>query len=256
MEALTLHHHRHPLYPSYHYYCSSLTPSTSYSLFRSPPQSSPLSTSSIVASSSDPSLQHSDPKSHQSFNPLSKVSSFLTITAASAFLFLGFCQNRYVNKPIITSSPSSVLSIQEALDEKMELKDCHIQSILHLKLEEKVPIVHSFKRAKTADEEAWQVLKAEVYSSSEGFEFVKIGFEEILEKERKAYHDCVLEHLEMVDECKCLLKGIKVAMDRCERENASVKHSLRFFTKVVAHIRVLEGDMLSALKYYKELDKD
>lgn len=119
--------------------------------------------------------------------------------------------------------------------------------------------MHSFKKTKTDDEEAWQVLKAQVFSCSEKLELVKVGFEEILEKDmdcNKAHQDRVLEYLEMVDECNSLLKGIKVAMDRCERENEDVKRYLRFFSKVVARIRMLEGDMVGALKHFKELEQE
>ncbi|XP_061347240.1 uncharacterized protein LOC133292807 [Gastrolobium bilobum] len=299
MEALPNLHHRHqPLCSSIHFYCPFLTPSTSSSLFLSPPSSSPPS-SSIRASSSpsppssdpppqnlqypeaktpqffnplptvssfDPhqqSLQYPEAKYPQFFDPLRKVPSFATITAASAFLFLGLLRNRFINKPI--TSLSSIVSIQEALDENSSLNDflgCkpdHVQSILHLKLKEKVPVVHSFNKTKTDDEEAWQVLKAQVFSCSEELELVKIGFEQILEKDQdcnKAYHDCVLEYLEMVDECKSLLKGIKVAMCRCERENADIKHCLRFFSKLVGRIKVMEGDMVGALKHFKELEQE
>nr|ACU24118.1 unknown [Glycine max] len=238
MEVLTLNHHPQSLRASFHY---SLTLSTTSSIFFNPHHSS-----SVVASLSDP-----DPKSLQFFNPLRKVPSFVTVTAASAaFLFLGFCRNGFIKKSL-----SSVVSIQGGLDGKGMLEE-EEPVVLHLKLKKRVPIVHDFKKTRIADEEAWQVLKAEVFNSSERFEFAKVRFEEMLEKERKAFHDCVLEHLERIDECKTLLKEIKVAMDRCEKKNTNLKCSLRFFSKVVAHVRVLEANMLHALKYYKELDKD
>ncbi|CAL0304648.1 unnamed protein product [Lupinus luteus] len=206
-----------------------------------------------------------DPKSEtaQFFN---KVPSFATITAASVFLFLGFCQNRFPNKSL--TALSSIVSIQALDDDDDEInlvefqgkKSDNVQNILHLKLKEKVPIVHSFKKTKTDDDEAWQVLKAQISSCSVELELVKVGFEEILEKKEhgcnQAYYDCVLEYLEMIDECKSLLKGIKFAMDRCERENRDVKYHLRFFNKVVDRIRVLEGDMVGALKHFKELEKE
>ncbi|KAJ1394119.1 hypothetical protein SESBI_34422 [Sesbania bispinosa] len=281
MDALI---HRHqPLCSSVYYYCPSLTPSTYSSPFLSQP-ASPSPSSSIRASSSpsppsfdpplqnlqypepitpqffnplpkvpafDPPVQNPEPKSPQFLNPIRKVPSLATITAASALLFLGFCQNEFINKLI--TSPSSVVSIQEAFDEKSDLEDFlgskpdHVQSVLLLKLKEKIPIVHGFKKTKTVDEEDWQVLKAQVFSCTEKLELVKVGFEEILEKDldcNKANHDCVLEYLEMIDKCNRLLKGIKVAMDRCERENADVKRYLRFFSKVVARIRVLEETWL------------
>ncbi|OIW01098.1 hypothetical protein TanjilG_25206 [Lupinus angustifolius] len=205
-----------------------------------------------------------DPESEtvQFFN---KVPSFATITAASVFLFLGFCQNRFTNKSL--TALSSIVSIQ-ALEDDDEInleefqgrKSDDIQTILHLKLKEKVPIVHSFKKTKTDDDEAWQVLKAQVSSCSVELELVKVGFEEILEKKEhgcnQAYYDCVLEYLEMIDECKSLLKGIKFAMNRCERENRDVKNHLRFFNKVVDRIRLLEGDMIGALKHFQELEKE
>ncbi|KAK7293275.1 hypothetical protein RJT34_16138 [Clitoria ternatea] len=247
MEALILHHHPHPLCSSIHFYCSSLTPTfSSSSFFLSTPQSS-----SITASLSDPPLQFPQPKFPQFPNPLRKIPSFVTVTAASALFFIGFYRNGFIKKPMAPPL-SSAVSIQD--EEKNRVGADSV--LLHLKLEGKVPIVHGFNRTETDDEKAWQVLKAEVFRSSEGFEFVKIGFEEILERERTGYHDSVLERLEVVDKCKRMLKGIKVGMERCERENANVKHSLMFFTKVVAQIRVLEADMLSALKYYKELDKN
>ncbi|TKY66338.1 hypothetical protein E2542_SST09208 [Spatholobus suberectus] len=250
MEVLTLNHHPQSLRASFHYSLSLSTSSSS--LFLNPHHSS-----SIVASLSDPPPQYPDPKSLPFLNALRKVPSFVTVTAASAsaFLFLGFCRNGFIKKSL-----SSVVSIQEALDKKGKLEEDlvgdHVESILHLKLKERVPVVHDFKKTRIADEEAWKVLKAEVFNSSERLEFVKVGFEEILEKDRKAFHDCVLEHLERIDECKTLLKEIKVAMDRCERKNTKLKYSLRFFSKVVAHVRVLEANLLHALKYYKELDKE
>lgn len=208
-------------------------------------------------------LQHPESKTSQFFNLLPKVPSFATITAASVFLFLGFCQNGFINKPT-TTTLSSIVSIQ-TLDEKTNLEEIlgtksdTVQTVLHLKLKEKIPIVHSFKKIKTDDDEAWQVLKDQVSSCSAELELVKVGFEEILEKDpwcNKAYHDRVLEYLEVVDECKSLLKGIKVAMDRCEREDRDVRYHLRFFNKLIARIRVLEGDMVGALKHFQELEQE
>lgn len=253
MEVLTLNHHPHSLRSSFHYSVTlSLSPfsssSSSSSLFFNPHHSS-----SVTASSSDP-----DPKSLQSFNPLRKVPIFATLTAASTFFFLGFCPNGFINKSL-----SSVVSIQEPLDEKRN-HDQDVEPVLHLKLKEGLTVVHDFKKTRIDydddgddddEEEAWRVLKGEVFNSNERLEFVKVGFEEMLEKDPKGFHNCVLEHLERVDECKTLLKEIKVAMDRCERNNINLKGSLRFFSKVVAHVRVLEASMFHALKYYKELDK-
>ncbi|KAK7395643.1 hypothetical protein VNO78_16208 [Psophocarpus tetragonolobus] len=234
MEAFPLNHHPQSLRSSFHY---SLTLSTSSTLVFNPQCSS-----SIVASLSDP-----DPKSLQFFNHLRKVPSFVTITAASV-LFLGFWRNGSLNKSL-----SSVVSIEEAAsDEKGTLEE----DVLRVKLKETVPIVHDFWKTRIADEEAWLRLKGEVFNSGERLEFLKVGFEGMLEKERKGFHDCVLEQLERVDECMTLLKEIKVAMDRCEKKNTDLRHSLRFFSKVVAHVRILEANMFHALNYYKELDKD
>ncbi|KAF1884174.1 hypothetical protein Lal_00035239 [Lupinus albus] len=204
-----------------------------------------------------------DPESEtaQFFN---KGPSFATITAASVFLFLGFCQSRFTNKSL--TSLSSIVSIQALDDDEINLEELQwrksddVQTILHLKLKEKVPIVHSFKKTRTDDDEAWQVLKVQVSTCNVELELVKVGFEEILEKKEhgcnQAYYDCVLEYLEMIDECKSLLKGIKLAMDICERENRDIKYHLRFFNKVVDRIRVLEEDMVGALKHFQELEKE
>ena len=76
------------------------------------------------------------------------------------------------------------------MDEKIELGDFigskpdHLQSVLLLKLKERVPVVHNFNKTKSDDEEAWQVMKAQVFSCSESLELVKVGFEEILEKDQ------------------------------------------------------------------------
>ncbi|XP_058732172.1 uncharacterized protein LOC131603762 [Vicia villosa] len=204
--------------------------------------------------------QDPEPKSPQFLNPIRKFPSFVTVTAAaSAFLFLGCCQNGF-NKPI--TPLSSVVSIEEKSDfeEFSESKpdNVHVQSVLHLKLKEKVRVVHSFKKVKTDDDEAWQVLRGEVYSCSENLELIKVGFEEILEKDmdcNKVHQNRVLEYLEMIDQCSSLLKGIKVSMDRCEREDGDINRYLRFFGKVVDQIRVLEGDMVGALKYFKQLEQ-
>ncbi|KAE9617824.1 hypothetical protein Lal_00033898 [Lupinus albus] len=232
----------------------------------------------------DQNLQHPESKSPQILNPLPKVTSFdqnpqnpesgslqffnevrsfASITAASVFLCLGFCHNRFTNKSI--PSVSSIVSIRALGDENIKIEEFQgrnsddIRTILHLKLNEKVPIVHSFMKTKT-DNEAWQVLKAQVSSCSVELELVKVGFEEILEKKEhgcnQAYYDCVLEYLEMIDGCKSLLKGIKFAMDKCERENRDVKYHLRFFNKVAARVRVLEGDMVGALKHFQEVEKE
>lgn len=159
-----------------------------------------------------------------------------------------------------------MVSIQEELlDEKTDIGDFlgskpdHGHSVLLLKLKERVPVVHSFDKMKSDDEEAWQVLKAQVFSCSEKLELVKVGFEEILENDQdchRAHHDCIFEYLEMVDKCTNLLKGIKVAISRCERQNADIRSYLRFFSKVLARIRVFERDMVGALKYYKELEQE
>ena len=160
---------------------------------------------------------------------------------------------------------SSVETIEESSDEKSDLeefvgsKPCYLRSILHLKLKEKIPIVHSFNKTRTDDDEAWQVLKAQVFSCSEQLELVRIGFEEILENDRdcnKSNQDRVLEYLELVDKCRGLLKGIKSAIDRCERENGDVKLYVRLLSKVVARIRVFQGDMVGALKHLKELEQE
>ncbi|KAL5078507.1 hypothetical protein RYX36_006928, partial [Vicia faba] len=92
----------------------------------------------------------------------------------------------------------------------------------------------------------------------ENLELIKVGFEEILEKDmdcNKVHQNRVLEYLEMVDECNSLLRGIKVTMDRCEREDGDINRHLRSFCKVVDRIRVLEGDMVGALKYFKQLEQ-
>ncbi|CAK8579417.1 unnamed protein product [Lathyrus sativus] len=281
MEALTSLHHRHqPLCSSLY---PSLTSSSSSSLFLS--QSSP-SSSSIRASSSssssdsplreaepkspqffnpnrkipnvDPTIQDPERKSPQFLNPIRKLPSFATVTAAaSAFLFLGYCQNAF-NKPI--TPISSVVSVEEksGFEEFSERKPDHVQSVLHLKLKEKIPVVHSFKKVKTDDDEAWQVLRGEVFSCSENLELIKMGFEEILEKDmdcNKVHQNRVLEYLEMVDECNSLLKGIMVSMNIYEREDVDKNRHLRFFCEVVDQIRVLEGDMVGALKYFKQLEQ-
>ncbi|PNY04557.1 TPR repeat protein [Trifolium pratense] len=289
MEALTTLHHRHqPLCSSLH--PSSLTSTTASSLFLSNPSpSSPSPSSSIRALSSpsppsseslqnlqypelktpqffnplvkvpnfDPPLQDPEPKSPQFSNPIRKFPSFFTGTvAASAFLFLGCCQNGF-NKPVM--SLSSVVSIEETLDddkndsveEFLGSKPDHVESVLHLKMKEKVHVVHSFNKTKTNDDEAWLVLRAEIFSCSKNLELIKVGFENILEKDmdcNKVNQDRVLEYLEIVDDCNSYLKSIKVAMDRCERVDADI----RFFCKVVDHIRVLEGDMVGALKQFKQ----
>jgi hypothetical protein len=294
MEALTTLHHRHqPLCSSLH--PSSLSSTTASSLFLSNPSPSPSPSSSIRASSSpsppsseslqnlqypelktpqffnplvkvsnfDTPLQDPEPKSPQFLNPIRKFPSFITGTvaaSASAFLFLGCCQNGF-NKPNL--SLSSVVSIEETLDddksdfveEFLGSKPNHVESVLHLKMKEKVHVVHSFKKTKTNDDEAWVVLRAEIFSCSKNLELIKVGFEKILEKDmdcNKVHQDRVLEYLELVDDCNSCLKGIKVAMDRCEREDAAI----RFFCKVVDHIRVLEGDMVGALQYFKQNKDD
>nr|XP_004503556.2 uncharacterized protein LOC101506109 [Cicer arietinum] len=210
-------------------------------------------------------LHDPEHKSHQFLNPSRKFPSFVTLTvAASAFLFLGCCQNRF-NKSI--TPLSSVVSIEEKKSDDeneigeflVESKPDHVHSVLHLKLKEKIRVVHSFKKTKTDDDEAWIVLREQVFSCSENLELIKVGFEEILEKDmdcNKVHHDRVLEYLEMVDECNSLLKGIKVAMDRCEREDADINRYLRLFCKVVDRIRVMEGDMVGALKYFKQLEQE
>ncbi|OIV89764.1 hypothetical protein TanjilG_02896 [Lupinus angustifolius] len=287
MEALQgLHHHHQSPCSSFHYYCPSITPSPSSPLFLSQSLSLQPSPSIRASSSPSPPPPSSDPdsKSPQIINPIPKVStfdqnlqhpesgslqffnevrSFASITAASVFLFLGFCQNRFTNMSIPTAS--SIVSIRALDDENINIEEFQVRNsddvrtIVHLKLKEKVPIVHSFMKTKT-DDEAWQVLKAQVSSCSVELELVKVGFEEILEKKEpgynQAYYDCVLEYLEMIDECKSLLKGIKLAMDRCERENRDVKYHLRFFNKVAARVRVLEGDMVGALKHFQEVEKE
>lgn len=295
MEALTSLHHRHqPLCSSLY---PSLTLSTSSSLFlsqTSPSSSSIRATSSSDSLQNlqypepktpqfpnpplhdaepkspqffnpnrkfpgvDPPIQDPEPKSSQFLNPIRKFPSFVTVTAAaSAFLFLGYCQNGF-NKPITPLSP--VVSVEEknGFEEFSGSKPFQVQSVLHLKLKEKVRVVHSFKKVKTDDDEAWQVLRGEVFSCSENLELIKVGFEEILEKDmdcNKVHQNSVLEYLERVDECNSLLKGIKVWMDRCEWEDADINRHLRFFCKVVDQIRVLEGDMVGALKYFKQLEQ-
>ncbi|GAU11809.1 hypothetical protein TSUD_75600 [Trifolium subterraneum] len=155
-------------------------------------------------------------------------------------------------------SLSSVVSIEETLDDTSDSveeflgsKPDHVESILHLKMKEKVHIVHSFNKTKTGDDEAWLVLKAEIFSCSKNLELIKVGFEKILEKDmdcNKVHEERVLEYLELVDDCNSYLKGIKVAMDMCERENTDIT----FFCKIVDRIKVLEGDMVGALKYFKQ----
>lgn len=151
------------------------------------------------------------------------------------------------------------------MDEKSDFEEFlgnkpdHVESVLYLKMKERIRVVHSFKKIKTDDDEAWEVLRAEVVSCSENLELIKVGFEEILEKDmdcNKSHQDRVLEYLEMVDECNGLLKGIKVAMDKCEKEDADINRYLRLFGKVVDRIRVLEGDMVGALKYFKQLEQE
>lgn len=155
-------------------------------------------------------------------------------------------------------------TIQELIVEEGEIerllgsKPIHVHSMRYLKLKEKIPVVHDFTKVRP-DDQAWQVLKSQVFSCSEELDLVKIGFEEILEKDpycNKSYHGRILEYLEMVDECKVLLKDIKLAMDRCEKENGDMKYYLRFFNNLVDRIRVLEGDMLGALKYFQELEQE
>ncbi|KAF7826022.1 U-box domain-containing protein 35 isoform X2 [Senna tora] len=268
MEALArLHHRHHPLGSSIDYYCPSLIRRSISSHFLSPPPPSPLS-SSIRASSSPPSssepprpnLPIPQTPSSQFTDPFSKISAFATITAASsALFFLGFCRNTLMEKPI-TLSPMPTVQESKVEEREIEgfLKPFLVHSTRFLKLEEKIPIAHDFKKLRP-DAQAWKVLKSQVFSCSEELELVKIGFEEILEKDpycNKSYHDRILEYLEMVDECKVLLKDIKVAMDRCERENGDLKYYLRFFNSLVERIRVLEGDMLGALKYYQDLEQE
>ncbi|CAI8619651.1 unnamed protein product [Vicia faba] len=298
MEALTSLHHRHqPLCSSIYPSLSSSTTSSLF-LSQSSPSSSSIKASSASSDSLqhpepktpqfsnplhqipnlDSPLHESEPKSPQFFNPnrklpnvdpepkspqfpnpIRKFPSFVTVTAAaSAFLFLGYCQNGF-NKPI--TPLSSVVSVEEKSDfsEFSGSKPDNVQSVLHLKLKEKVRVVHSFKKVKTDDDEAWQVLRGEVFSCSENLELIKVGFEEILEKDmdcNKVHQNRVLEYLEMVDECNSLLRGIKVTMDRCEREDGDINRHLRSFCKVVDRIRVLEGDMVGALKYFKQLEQE
>ncbi|KAK7256613.1 hypothetical protein RIF29_30067 [Crotalaria pallida] len=245
----------------------------------------PKSPQLLKASTFDQIPQYPEPNSLQILNPLpkvptfdqnlqspesnslhffDKVPSFATLTAASVFLFLGFCQNGFTYKPM--ANLPSIVSIQALDDANINLEEFqggvfdYVETILHMKLKERVSIVHSFKKTKTDYDEAWEVLKAKVSSSSVNFELVKVGFEEILERKKlgceEGYYVCVLECLERVDEGKISLKGIKFAMDRCERENRDLKHFLRLFNIVVARIRVLEEDMVCALKYFQELEKE
>lgn len=173
---------------------------------------------------------------------------------------MGFHGNGLINKPMQLSSMGS---IKESMEEEIEVEQVlskdpfHVQSIRHLKLKEKIPIVHDFTKQRP-DDKAWKVLKAQVFSCSEELELVKIGFEEILEKDPycdKAYHDRILEYLDMVDDCRGLLKDIKLAMERCEKENWDMKYYLTFFNNLLDRIRTLEEDMVGALKYYQELEQ-
>ncbi|KAI4354850.1 hypothetical protein L6164_003680 [Bauhinia variegata] len=270
MEVLPIQHHRHqPLCSSADYYGSCLRKSIS-SLFLSPPTAPPPSpsikaSSSPPTSSSDPSwqnCQYPEGPSSQFSNPLFKISSFASVTAASAFLLGRLSRNTLINKPV--SGPTPMGPIQESVEEESAVEELllshkpyHLKSIRLLKLKQKIPIVHSF--SSEPDDQAWQELKTQVFNCIDELELVKIGFEEILERDpdcSKDYHDRILEYLEMVDECTCLLKHIKMVMNRCEKEKGDVNYYLRFFKTVVYRIRTLEDDMLGALKHFQELEQE
>ena len=229
MDALSRLHHRHqPPCSSVDRYGLSLP--RSISPFLSPPPIPPASPSiraspSLSPSSSDLPLQNPqnlETLSFQLLDPLIKITSFATVTAASALLFVGFHGNGLINKPMQLSSMGS---IKESMEEEIEVEQVlskdpfHVQSIRHLKLKEKIPIVHDFTKQRP-DDKAWKVLKAQVFSCSEE-----------------------------------LLKDIKLAMERCEKENWDMKYYLTFFNNLLDRIRTLEEDMVGALKYYQELEQ-
>ncbi|KAI4356785.1 hypothetical protein L6164_000777 [Bauhinia variegata] len=273
MDVLGNLHQRHqPLCSSVDHYCFPSLRRSISCLFLSPPTAQPSSPSIKASSSPSPLPSSSDPPrkncqnpeapSSQFSNPLFKISSFASVTAAAVFLFVGFSRNTLINEPI---SGPTVGPIQESIEEEestveellLAHKPYHVKSIRLFKLKQKIPIVHSFNSK--PDDQDWQVLKAQVFNCIEDLELVKIGFEEILERDTdgsRSYHDRILEYLEMVDECKCLLKDIKVAMDRCERDNDDRSYYMRFFKTVVYRIRILEEEMLGALKYFQELEQE
>lgn len=211
--------------------------------------------------STQPNFQIPQTPLNQFLDSFPKIASFATLTAVSALFFNGFYRNALISK-CIASSP--VAAIQESVVEESEIeefvgparKPFHGCLMRYLKLKEKIPVVYDFTKIKP-DDQAWKELKSHIYSCSEELELVKIGFEEILEKDpysKKSYHGRVLEYLEMVDECKDILKDIKKKMDRCERESEHTKYFLRVFNDLVDRVRVLQGYMVGALKFYQELE--
>ncbi|KAK4267795.1 hypothetical protein QN277_024529 [Acacia crassicarpa] len=263
METLApLHHGHQPRGSSVDHYCPSLRRSVS-SKFLSPPVSL-LSTSVRASSDSSwPNSQIAQNPVNQFFDSFPKIASYATLTAVSALFLNGFYRNALISK-YIESSP--VASVQESMVEEREMEELigparkpfHGYSVRYLKLKEKIPIVYDFTKIKP-DDQAWLELKSHICSCSEELELVKIGFEEILEKDpygNKSYHGRILEYLEMVDECKDILKDIKKKMDRCERENGNTKRFLSLFNELVDRVRVLQGSMLGALKFYQELGRE
>ena len=141
MDALARlhHHHRHqPPCSSVDRYGPSLP--KSISPFLSPPPIPPASPSiraspSLSPSSSDLPLQNPQNPENLSFQflaPLIKITSFATVTAASALLFVGFHGNGLINKPMQLSSMGS---INESMEEEIEVEHVlakdpfHVQSI-------------------------------------------------------------------------------------------------------------------------------
>ncbi|XP_028754152.1 uncharacterized protein LOC114713654 [Neltuma alba] len=263
MEALAcIQHRRQPLGSSADYYCPSLRRSAC-SQFLSPPVHFPSPSVRASSDSTWPNFQIRQTPLNQFLDFFPKIATYATLTAVSTLFFNGFYRSALISK-CIASSP--VAAIQESMVEEREIEELigsarkpfHGCSVRYLKLEEKIPVVYDFTKTKPEDQ-AWLELKSHIHSCTEELELVKVGFEEILEKDpygTKSYHGLILEYLEMVDECKDILKDIKKKMDRCERENGNTKYFLSLFNELVDRVRVLQGYMLGALQFYQELERE
>ncbi|KAJ7950969.1 protein SLOW GREEN 1, chloroplastic-like [Quillaja saponaria] len=261
MEALATLHDRHqPLCLSVDFSCPLLQRpfSTFLSLPIKPSSLSTIASSSSSSSSSAKPLhknsQISEPQLSQFLNPVLQVTSIATVVASSILLFNGFYRSNFTKTPFSLSSMDDVLDEESTIEEFLAHREPH-RSIRYYKLKEKIPIVDNLVKT----DQAWKLLKTQIMSCSEELEMLRIRFNVILDRDPfcdKAYRGHLLEYLEMVDECMDLLEDIKKAMDHCEKENKAMDYYFKFFNGVVDQIKIFEGDMLGALKYFQELEKE
>ncbi|XP_057498468.1 protein SLOW GREEN 1, chloroplastic-like [Actinidia eriantha] len=283
MEAAAKLHHRHqPLPLSLYHHIPSFTRPISSLPFRTPPPSHSSSvkfslsiksqSSSTSPSSSDchyrsnpkpPKPQFTEPPNPA---PLSLLKIITVAAVTSAAVFFARLNLKPLNAVAILPPMPAETAVRRDLDDYAisnpddveALKRLMESKIKNRKVDEAIAIVKELIRQEPDDYE-WRLLKSHFHLYNQDLDLAKLGFNEVLEKEPfmvEAYHGLVTvaSQGDSESELKELEKRIEDAMERCKREKGG--DDLRDFKLLIAEIRVIEGNLIEALRLYQELEKE